>query len=113
MTVAVRNNNKTPLVVPPAVRRKARFKSGQELEFKASGGVITILPKLPSAGDEYRREQRRAIDSRMEAAVKGPFHGPFETAEDAIAHLKQELKKRDASKKAKRGDEGRTKRSGR
>src|ERR1035437_633220 len=48
MTVAVKNNNKTPLVVPSAVRRKAGFKSGQELEFKASGGVITIVPKLPN-----------------------------------------------------------------
>jgi hypothetical protein len=26
MTVAVKNNNKTPLVVPSAVRRKAGFK---------------------------------------------------------------------------------------
>jgi len=43
MTVAIKNNNKTPLVVPPAVRRRAGFKSGQELEIKASGGVITIL----------------------------------------------------------------------
>jgi hypothetical protein len=37
MTIAVKNNNKTPLVVPSAARRKARFKSGQELEFRASG----------------------------------------------------------------------------
>jgi bifunctional DNA-binding transcriptional regulator/antitoxin component of YhaV-PrlF toxin-antitoxin module len=48
MTVAVKDNDKTPLVVPSAVRRKPGFKSGQELEFKASGGVITIVPKLPN-----------------------------------------------------------------
>jgi bifunctional DNA-binding transcriptional regulator/antitoxin component of YhaV-PrlF toxin-antitoxin module len=53
MTVAIKNNNKTPLVVPPAVRRRAGFKSGQELEIKASAGVITILPKLPATDDEF------------------------------------------------------------
>jgi bifunctional DNA-binding transcriptional regulator/antitoxin component of YhaV-PrlF toxin-antitoxin module len=58
MTIAIKNNNKTPLVVPASVRPKAGFRSGQEIEFKASGGVITILPKLPNADDEYTPEQR-------------------------------------------------------
>src|SRR5208282_5777808 len=101
MTVAVKNNNKTPLVVPPAVRRKAGFKSGQELEFKASGGVITIIPKLPSADQEYTPEQRRAIDAELDEAENGPFHGPFENAGTMIAHLKSQLKDA-APKKSKR-----------
>jgi bifunctional DNA-binding transcriptional regulator/antitoxin component of YhaV-PrlF toxin-antitoxin module len=102
MTVAVKNNNKTPLVVPSAVRRKAGFKSGQELEFKVSGGVITIVPKLSNAGDEYTPEQRRRIDAELDEAAKGPFHGPFETADEMIAHIKGELKARAAVKKPKR-----------
>jgi hypothetical protein len=102
MTVAVKNNNKTPLVVPLAVRRKAGFMSGQELEFKASGGVITIVPKRSSAGDEYTPEQRRVIDAELDAAEKGPFHGPFETAGEMIAHLKGRLKERATPKKSKR-----------
>jgi bifunctional DNA-binding transcriptional regulator/antitoxin component of YhaV-PrlF toxin-antitoxin module len=102
MTVAVKNNNKTPLVVPSAVRRKAGFKSGQELEFKASGGVITILPKLPTADDEYTPEQRRAIDAELDEAEKGPFHGPFETADEMIAHIESQLKGRVRAKKSKR-----------
>src|SRR3954467_596385 len=68
MTVAVKNNNKAPLVVPPAVRRRAGFRSGQEIEFRVSGGVITILPKLPAADDEYTLAQRRAIDARLARA---------------------------------------------
>jgi len=44
MTVAVKN--RLPLVVPAAALRRAGFKSGQELEIGASGGVITIAPKL-------------------------------------------------------------------
>lgn len=102
MTIAIKNNNKTPLVVPTSVRRRAGFKSGQEIEFKASGGVITILPKLPSADDEYTSEQRRTIDAQLRAAEKGPFHGPFENASEAIAYMKRELKKRAALRKSKR-----------
>jgi bifunctional DNA-binding transcriptional regulator/antitoxin component of YhaV-PrlF toxin-antitoxin module len=106
MTVAVKNNNKTPLVVPPAIRRRARFKSGQELEFKASGGVITILPKLPFADDEYTPAQRRIIDARLkkalEEAKRGHTAGPFNTADEMIASLKNELKK-SQRKKSKSG----------
>ena len=55
MTVTVKN--RTPLVVPPAVRRRAGFKSGDELEFKVSGKVITIRPKKMGADDEYTLAQ--------------------------------------------------------
>lgn len=97
MTVAVKNNNKAPLVVPPAVRRKARFKTGQELEFRVSGGVITILPKLPNADDEYTPEQRRVIDAQLAeglADIKaGRVRGPFSTHEEFIASLHKEVRK--------------------
>jgi len=97
MTVAVRNNSRAPLVVPAAVRRQARFKSGQELEFRASGGVITIVPKLPSADDEYTPEQRKAIDARLAeglADIKaGRIRGPFSTHQEFIASLRKEARK--------------------
>ena len=103
MTVAIKDNNKTPLVVPASVRRTAGFESGQEIEFKASGGVITILPKLPKADDEYTAAQRRVIDAQLDAAEKGPFHGPFKTADDMAAYVKGALKKRAATiRKSKR-----------
>jgi bifunctional DNA-binding transcriptional regulator/antitoxin component of YhaV-PrlF toxin-antitoxin module len=96
MTVAIKNDNKTPLVVPRAARRTAGFKSGQELEIKASGGVITILPKLPNADDEYTPEQRQAVDDRLKRALNEVKHGhtagPFETVDEMIASLKRELK---------------------
>jgi bifunctional DNA-binding transcriptional regulator/antitoxin component of YhaV-PrlF toxin-antitoxin module len=97
MTVAVKNNNKTPLVVPPAVRRRAGFKSGQELEFKVSGGVITILPKGSQPDDDYCPKQRRKIDARLDQADKdlraGRVHGPFSTHKEFIASLHKEAKK--------------------
>jgi hypothetical protein len=105
MTVAVKNNNKTPLVVPPAVRRQARFKSGQELEFRASGGVITIIPKLPTADEEYTPEQRRLIDAQLAeglADIKaGRVRGPFSTHQEFTASLHKEARKL-SRKKAKR-----------
>jgi bifunctional DNA-binding transcriptional regulator/antitoxin component of YhaV-PrlF toxin-antitoxin module len=97
MTVAVKNNNKVPLVVPPAVRRKAGFKSGEEIEFRASGGVITIIPRVPTAHDEYTPAQRRAIDVRLAKADldirEGRVYGPFDTADEMAKSIEANLKK--------------------
>ena len=98
MTVTV--HNKQELVVPQSVRRQAGIKSGDRLAFRVSGGIISIIPDLPSADDEYTPAQRRVIDAQLALARKGPFHGPFDTAEEAIAHMKSELKKRAAAKKS-------------
>ena len=82
--------------MPRSVHRKAGFKSGDRLEFKASGGVITIVPKLPAA-DEYTPGQRSAIDRGIAQSEKdyraGRFHGPFETHEGFIASLHKEAAK--------------------
>ena len=97
MTVVLKNNNKTPLVIPTAARRKAGFKSGQDLEVKASGGVITIVPKLPDADDEYTPKQRRAIDQEIAKSLddvkQGRVHGPFDTHADFIASLHEKTQR--------------------
>jgi bifunctional DNA-binding transcriptional regulator/antitoxin component of YhaV-PrlF toxin-antitoxin module len=104
MTVTVKS--KMPLVVPMAVRRKAGLKSGQEIEFRVSGGVINIVPKLPPADDEYTPEQRRVIDARLAeglADIKaGRTFGPFESADEMIAHMQAQIEKKPAVSKAKR-----------
>jgi len=105
MTLTVKDN-KTPIVVPPAVRRKAGFKRGQEIEFKASGGVIAIVSKLPNADDEYTPAQRRAIDARLakaDADVKaGRVYGPFTSAKEMAASVESNIRRvRAAKRKAK------------
>ena len=40
---------KSALTVPPAVQRLAGIKSGDRVEFKVSGGIINIIPEMPSA----------------------------------------------------------------
>jgi predicted transcriptional regulator len=68
--------------------------------------VITILPKLPVADDEYTPEQRRAIDARLAeglADIKaGRTFGPFDSADEMIAHMKKQVNKRAVATKTKR-----------
>src|SRR5580693_3157104 len=97
MTVTV--NNKKDLVVPQSVRRQAGIKSGDRLEFRVSGGIINIIPELPSADDEYTPAQRRVIDAQLTEAKKGPYHGPFSTADQAIKYLNKELRARKIQRK--------------
>lgn len=89
-------------MVPPSIRRKACLKAGDRVEFKVSGGVITILPKLPSADDEYTPEQRRVIDARLAKADEdikhGRVYGPFDTAEEMVASIEANIKKMRAAK---------------
>jgi len=66
MTVIVKS--KDELVVPRSVRRRAGIKSGDQVEFRVSGGIINIIPELPTADDEYTPARRRAIDARPGAS---------------------------------------------
>jgi hypothetical protein len=60
------------------------------------------LPRLPRADDEYTPEQRRSIDAQLDAAEEEFFRGPFNTAEEMIADMKSQVKRRAALQKAKR-----------
>lgn len=65
MTVTVKNTS--PLVIPTAARRKAGFKTGQELEVKVSGGLIMIVPKL--SADELQ-DASELRDPEIRAAIR-------------------------------------------
>lgn len=102
MTVVVKA--KMDLIVPPSVRRRAGIKAGDQLEFKVSGGVISIVPRLPSADDEYTPQQRRVVDRALAKGLgdikKGRLHGPFDTHEAMIEFLnRQPVSARAKSKK--------------
>ena len=103
MTVTVKN--RIGLTVPEAVQRRAGIKIGDRLEFKVSGGIINIIPKLPTADDEYTPAQRKILNAQLVedlADIKaGRTAGPFNSADEMIAHMKSELKKR-ATKKLTR-----------
>jgi bifunctional DNA-binding transcriptional regulator/antitoxin component of YhaV-PrlF toxin-antitoxin module len=103
MTVVVKD--KKQLVVPPSVSSRAGIEPGDRLEFRVSGGIINIIPILPSADDDYTPAQRKVIDAQLTEAAKAPYYGPFETADSAIKFLRQEIRKRKAEKLRQRGDE--------
>ena len=92
MTTVLKDS--TPFEIPAALLRKAGLKAGDSVEIKVSGGVIAILPVLPVAHDEYTAEQRQRIDAELTEASKGPYYGPFETADAAIKFLKKEIPSR-------------------
>ena len=74
---------------PPDVLDRGVGSGGKATtEFRASGGVISTVPKLPAANGHYTPAQRRSIDAELREAEKGPFYGPFDTADEMIAHLK-------------------------
>jgi len=97
MTVTVKNDA-IGLVVPASVQRRAGMRPGDRLEFKVAGGIINIIPKLPSADDEYTPAQRRVLDAQLREAAKGPYYGPFETADAAIKFLRNEIRTRKTGK---------------
>jgi bifunctional DNA-binding transcriptional regulator/antitoxin component of YhaV-PrlF toxin-antitoxin module len=104
MTVTVKNKTRTPLVVPPSVRRRAGHKNGEDLEFRVSGGVITIIPRRPTAY-EYTPAERRAIDRGIAQSEKeyreGKNAGPFDTVEAFAASMEADIRKlRKARRKA-------------
>lgn len=97
--MAVIVKGKDELVVPRAVWQRAGIKRGQRVKFRVSGGIISIIPNLPAADDEYTPAQRSALDARLAEARKGPYFGPFETADEAIKFLRREIRSGKASKR--------------
>lgn len=102
MTITVKT--KTGLLVPPSVQRRAGIKNGDRLEFKVSGGIITIVPKLPTADDEYTPEQRAIVDAQLAEGLedirKGRVSPKFDTVDEMLASLKASDKSKPRQKKS-------------
>ena len=77
-------------MVPPSVQRLAGIKTGDRLEFKVSGGIITIVK--PAAADEETPEQRRLINAQLAEGLedirKGRVSRRFDTVGEMLASLK-------------------------
>jgi AbrB family looped-hinge helix DNA binding protein len=67
MTVTLKP--KTEITVPKSIRQKAGIKPGDRFEFRVSGGVIAIIPKV-QPGDEYTVER---ISQIIADARKNPM----------------------------------------
>jgi AbrB family looped-hinge helix DNA binding protein len=104
MTVTLKSEGE--IVVPQKIRRKAGWKTGEQVEFTVSGRTITMSPRSSDSDDEYTPAERRAIDRGIAQSEKdyreGRFFGPFATAKEFIASLHKESAKLRAKEKTKR-----------
>lgn len=102
----VRVQDKGQVTIPTRLRAQAGIARGDLVDARFSRGKIILTPKsvvdrsaFPAADDEYTADQRRAIDARLREARKGPYHGPFQTADEAIKFLRKEIRGRKARKR--------------
>lgn len=113
MSTTARIQNKGQVTIPTSVRRQAGLLKGDMVRFAFQRGKIVITPtvmidrsKFPTADDEYTPAERRAVDAQLAEGLQdireGRTAGPFDTANEMIAHMKGELKKRSLVKSAKR-----------
>jgi AbrB family looped-hinge helix DNA binding protein len=65
MTVTLKP--KTEIVVPKSIRRKAGFRTGDQVEFKVSNRTITIISKLTP--DEIQ-DEREIRDPKIRAIIR-------------------------------------------
>jgi AbrB family looped-hinge helix DNA binding protein len=111
MTTLVRIHRKGQMTLPSRLRSAVGVAEGDVVEATVQRGKIVLTPKLvidrsqfPTADDEYTPAQRRIIDARLaksdEDIKHGRTFGPFNSADEMIASMKSELKKRAALKKA-------------
>jgi len=74
---------KTPLVAPATVQRRAGIKAGD---------TILTTPEPAAGSDEYTPERRRAINAQLaeslEDARKGRVYGPFATTAELEGSLR-------------------------
>lgn len=106
MTTLVKIHRKGQMTLPSRLRSAIGIAEGDLVEVSLQRGKIVLTPKMvidrskfPTADDEYTPAQRRVIDARLANARKGPYYGPFDTAEEMIASMKNQLRKRTASKR--------------
>ena len=113
MSTLVKVQHKGQVTIPTRLRSQAGISEGDLVEASFHRGKIILTPKLvierskfPTTDDKYTPEQCRVIDARLAESTrdikKAHTYGPFNTADEMIRSMKEQLKKRAAARKAKR-----------
>ena len=111
MTTLVKIHRKGQMTLPSRLRSAIGLSEGDIVEVTVLRGKIVLTPKalidrsgFPNADGDYTPQQRRVVDARLAKADedirKGRTHGPFATAAETVAHMKEQLKKPAATKKS-------------
>jgi bifunctional DNA-binding transcriptional regulator/antitoxin component of YhaV-PrlF toxin-antitoxin module len=89
---------KTPIVIPLSIQRKAGIKVGDDLEFKVAAGVISIRSKSKPPEAEDSPETQASILAQIKEARNGPYSPAFASSQEAIQFLGKEIRKRQLRK---------------
>ena len=102
--MALPRKDKTPIIVPSSIRRRAGIKASDKLEFKAGGGVITITAQRDDDGytPALRRKLLAELDKSMQDIKEGRFYGPFDSVAELRDFVEGEIKKKAAAKHKRR-----------
>jgi AbrB family looped-hinge helix DNA binding protein len=106
----VKVQHKGQVTIPSRLRKQAGIAEGDVVAASFQRGQIVLTPKVvidratfPNADAEYTPAQRRVINASLAKADKeiksGRTFGPFDNADDMIASIERELKKRAAARK--------------
>ncbi|MBL8219728.1 MAG: AbrB/MazE/SpoVT family DNA-binding domain-containing protein [Bryobacterales bacterium] len=74
-------------VLPSRVRRQAGFKTGDTVEVRAIGGIVTLISK-PQLSEQTSQEARQVLEE-VDEACKGPYYGPFYSAQEFSEFLER------------------------
>jgi AbrB family looped-hinge helix DNA binding protein len=92
----VKVKTKSQVTIPDAIRQKLGVEVGDILEARIENGSIILRPKVIVDRDEYTPAQRRRIDAELAKSVaeykEGKSYGPFETHQEMINFLHQQVK---------------------
>ena len=113
MTTLVKIHRKGQMTLPSSFRAAMGVGEGSVVELSLKNGKTVITPKVvidrsqfQNADEEYTPAQRRIIDARLAKADKdikaGRTYGPFDTAQEMIADMKERFRKSPAAKQPKR-----------
>jgi len=105
MSTIVKVQRKGQVTIPTRLRAKVGLEDGDLVEASAHQGKIVLTPKVV-VDREYTPAQRRAIDARLSEGLAdinaGRTFGPFDSADEMIAHMEARATKRPTAKRPKR-----------
>jgi len=97
MSTIVKVQRKGQVTIPTRLRAQVGLVDGDLVEATAHQGKIVLAPKVV-VDREYTPAQRRAIDARLAEGLAdidaGRTFGPFDSADEMIAHIEARATKR-------------------
>jgi AbrB family looped-hinge helix DNA binding protein len=105
MSTIVRVQRKGQVTIPMRLRAQLGLVDGDVVEARAHRGKIVLTPKSV-VHRQYTPAQRRAIDARLAEGLAdieaGRTFGPFNSAEEMIAHMEARTAKGPTAQRPKR-----------